>query len=142
MMWLVGLLLRFGLSPEAAKKVGAGIIVGGLMLLMITLVGGAWGFARYVTGLRAQTIEQRGVIQQQAAEQAATRTNDAIIGNEGVALANATQAISLQEKETDDAIHEVSPGATGAATRAANCLRWKRQHPAATAPAACRAAAG
>lgn len=133
-LWLI----KRGWSEAAAKRIGVGIILAGIVALAVGLVFAGVGFTRYVLGLRDQTITQQGKLDQANVQIAAQQQNEDINGNEAVAREIDVQDIAAQQKERDDAIAMAPAGATGAATRAANCVRWSRQHPGSPTPAVCR----
>lgn len=72
-----------------------------------------------------------------AANKALT-VNDAAKDKAATERVNDTAIISNQQEARNDAISKAPPSSTGAATRAANCVRWSQQHPTSkTKPAGC-----
>ena len=64
--------------------------------------------------------------------EAATRAltvNDAAKDKAATERVNDTAIISTKQDERNAAISAAPPSSTGAATRAANCVRWTQQHP-------------
>lgn len=68
----------------------------------------------------------------------ALKVNDAAKDKAATERVNDTAIISNQQEARNDAISKAPPSSTGAATRAANCVRWAQQHPGRTdRPASC-----
>lgn len=68
----------------------------------------------------------------------AMKVNDAAKDKAAVERVNDTAIISTKQDERNAAISAAPPSSTGAATRAANCVRWTQQHPGRTdRPAGC-----
>ncbi len=59
----------------------------------------------------------------------ALRVNDAAKDKAATERVNDTAIISNQQDARNVAISAAPPSSTGAATRAANCVRWTQQHP-------------
>ncbi|MDH7640455.1 hypothetical protein [Sphingomonas oryzagri] len=142
--WVAGALIRRGMHGEEAQRLGRwAAIAAAVLLALIALaiaLAATIGFTRYVVGLRDQTVQQKAALQEKDAQIAASKANDDINSNQAVAIAVTAAQSVVEQKEQDDASQKAPAGSTGAATRAANCVRWRQQHPDRVLPAACHGA--
>ena len=69
----------------------------------------------------------------------ARKVNDTAVAKADTERVADTAAINTDKEARDAAINKAPVSTTGAATRAANCVRWTQQHPTSkTQPAGCR----
>lgn len=130
-------LITRGWSAEAAKRIGIGLVIGGIVLFATLFTWAGISFVRYVVQLRDTNVTQQAQLAEKQASLDASNQNAGIIGNEAAIVADQARTTAVQQKEQDDAVTRAPAGATGAATRAANCVRYRQQHPHSVPPAAC-----
>lgn len=134
---LIPWLISRGWSAAAAKRIGITVVIGGIVLFAVGMTWAGVSFVRYVVHLRDTSVAQQAELREKQASLDASNQNAGIIGNEAAIVADQAQATAAQQKEQDDAVSQAPAGATGAATRAANCVRYRQQHPHSVPPAAC-----
>lgn len=136
--FLLPIFARLGLPP-GFQRIAAWVTT---FVAVIALVGLLWAihghFERTVYN-QAYNDGWNALKAKDEAEAAkARKVNDAAVAKADTERATDTAVINTDKEARDVAIKSAPASATGAATRAANCVRWARTHSGSTArPAGC-----
>jgi hypothetical protein len=136
--FLIPILARWGV-PQGLQRIAAWVVALSALIALAGLLWALHGHFERVAYNRAYNDGWNALAKKNAdTATKALQTNDKAKDQAATERVNDTAIISNQQDARNVAISAAPPSSTGAATRAANCVRWTQQHPASkTKPAGC-----